>query len=144
MIGKLSIYFQTANSISGKDVRISKRSFIPASRLRGFAPSKIGPIDGTDFVGGNYAASINLSTDLPFIYPTAQNFDFKFFVDAANVWGIDYSSTIDDSFKVRTATGIGVDWHTPVGPLAFSLSAPLTKNSTDVTEAFRFQLGTSF
>ncbi len=144
MVGKFTIYFQTANSLTNKDVRISKRSFIPGSRLRGFAPSKIGPIDGDDFVGGNYAASVNFATDLPFVYPTAQNFDFKFFIDAANVWGIDYSSTIDESFKIRTATGIGVDWHTPVGPLNFSLSAPLTKNSTDVTESFRFNLGTTF
>ena len=144
MIGRIGIYLQTANSINNKDVRISKRAYLPQSKLRGFVPGKIGPIDGTDFIGGNYAAAINLSTDLPFILPTVQSADFKFFFDAANVWGVDYSSTIDDSNKIRSSTGVSVDWFTPVGPLNFSLSAPLTKNSTDTTEGFRFNLGTTF
>ena len=144
MVGRLGVYLQTVNSITSKDVRISKRSFMPSHKLRGFVPGKIGPVDGADFVGGNYAAAVNLSTDLPFILPSAQNADFKFFIDAANVWGIDYSSSIDDASKIRTSTGVSVDWFTPVGPLNFSLSAPLTKNSTDVTESFRFNLGTTF
>ena len=144
MIGRIGIYLQTANSINNKDVRISKRTYLPQNKLRGFVPGKIGPIDGTDFIGGNYAAAINLSTDLPFILPTVQSADFKFFFDAANVWGVDYSSTIDDSNKIRSSTGVSVDWFTPVGPLNFSLSAPLTKNSTDTTEGFRFNLGTTF
>ena len=144
MIGRIGIYLQTANSITNKDVRISKRTYLPQSKLRGFVPGKIGPVDGSDFIGGNYAAAINLSTDLPFILPTVQSADFKFFFDAANVWGVDYSSTIDDSNKIRSSTGVSVDWFTPVGPLNFSLSAPLTKNSTDSTEGFRFNLGTTF
>ena len=28
--------------------------------MRGFEKNKIGPVDGTDHVGGNYAAAINL------------------------------------------------------------------------------------
>ncbi len=144
MVGRLSFYIQTVNSITDKDVRISKRSFLSPNKLRGFVPGKIGPVDGADFVGGNYAAALNLSTDLPFILSNFQNADFKFFLDAANVWGVDYSSTIDDSSKIRTSTGITIDWFTPVGPLNFSFAAPLTKNSTDVTEEFRFNLGTTF
>ena len=144
MVGRIGIYLQTANSITNKDVRVSKRTYLPQSKLRGFVPGKIGPVDGSDFIGGNYAAAFNLSTDLPFILPSIQSADFKFFFDAANVWGIDYSSTIDDSNKIRTSTGLSVDWFTPVGPLNFSITAPLTKNSTDKTEGFRFNLGTTF
>jgi len=33
---------------------------------------------------------------------------------------------------------------TPIGPLSFSLAQPLTKSSTDKTESFRFNLGTTF
>ena len=66
------------------------------------------------------------------------------FIDAANVWGVDYSNSIDESSKVRSATGISIDWFTPIGPLNFSLATPLTKNSTDKTEGFRFNLGTTF
>ena len=144
MIGRIGFYLQTVNSITNKDVRISKRTYLPPGKLRGFVPGKVGPVDGDDFVGGNYAAAINLSTDLPFILPTIQSADFKFFIDAANVWGVDYSNSIDESSKVRSATGISIDWFTPIGPLNFSLATPLTKNSTDKTEGFRFNLGTTF
>tara|TARA_Y100000590_G_C14979683_1_gene735753 strand:- start:24 stop:554 length:531 start_codon:yes stop_codon:yes gene_type:complete len=144
MIGRIGLYLQAVNSVTGKDVRISKRTYLPPSKLRGFAPGKVGPVDGEDFVGGNYAAAVNLSADLPFILPNIESADFKFFFDVANVWGVDYSNSIDDSSKVRSSTGLSVDWFTPIGPLNFSLAAPLTKNSTDKTEGFRFNLGTTF
>ena len=66
------------------------------------------------------------------------------FFDAGSLWGVDYDSSIDNSNKIRSAIGVAVDWFTPVGPLSFSLSQTLTKASTDITESFRFNLGTSF
>ena len=50
----------------------------------------------------------------------------------------------DDSSKLRSSTGLAIDWYTPVGPLNFSFSQPLTKKDTDKTESFRFNLGTTF
>ena len=73
-----------------------------------------------------------------------QNIDFSLFVDAANVWGVDYDSAIDDNNKIRSSTGVAMDILTPIGPLNFSLSQPITKSSTDKTESFRFNLGTTF
>ena len=70
--------------------------------------------------------------------------DFSYFIDIANVWGVDYDKSIDDSNAIRSSTGIGLDFLTPIGPLSFSLSQPLTKKSTDKTERFRFNLGTTF
>ena len=64
--------------------------------------------------------------------------------DAANVWGVDYDSSINDSNKIRSSVGVGLDWLTPVGPLSFSLATPLTKADTDIEETFRFNLGTTF
>ena len=75
---------------------------------------------------------------------TVENLDFSYFVDIANVWGVDYNSSIDDSYKFRSSTGVGLDVLTPVGPLSFSLSQPITKTATDKTETFRFNLGTTF
>ena len=144
MIGKASIYLSAINSIDGSDVRISKRTRIPSNRLRGFEKGKIGPIDSGDFIGGNYAASLNLSTNLPGVLSTLENFDFSYFIDAANVWGVDYDSKIDDSNKIRSATGIALDYLSPIGPLSFSWSLPITKISSDKTETFRFNLGTTF
>ena len=143
LVATLSIYARAANSFGDDDVRISDRLFIPQSKLRGFEAGKVGPIDGGDFVGGNYVSAFNATADLPF-FENMETFDFNIFYDAANVWGVDYSSSINDSSALRSSTGIGVDWYTPIGPLSFSFSQPLTKKSTDKTETFRFNLGTTF
>jgi len=144
MVTKISFYGKAVNTLNNKDVRISKRLYIPSHKLRGFESGKIGPIENNDYIGGNYVSAVNFSTTLPQILPSFQNMDFSFFVDAANVWGVDYDSAIDDNTKIRSATGFAMDILTPVGPLNFSLSQPITKNSTDKTESFRFNLGTTF
>ena len=132
------------NTLSDKDVRISKRLFIPPSKLRGFESGKVGPKDNEDFIGGNYITAVNLSSTIPQVFPSLQNLDISVFFDAANVWGVDYNSSLDDASKIRSSTGIAMDILTPIGPLNFSLSQPITKSSTDRTESFRFNLGTSF
>jgi outer membrane protein insertion porin family len=76
--------------------------------------------------------------------PNWQTADFSIFFDAGNIWGVDYSSTIDDTNKLRSAAGLALDWYTPVGPLSFSYTSVISKASTDKTEAFRFNLGTTF
>ena len=144
MVGKASLYLSSVSSIDGSDVRISKRAQVPSSRLRGFEKGKIGPIDNGDFVGGNYASSLNLSTNLPSLLSTVENIDFSYFVDIANVWGIDYDGGIDDSNQIRSSTGIAIDYLSPIGPMNFSFTQPITKKSSDKTEVFRFNLGTSF
>ena len=144
IIGKASIYLSSINSIDGEDVRISKRTKIPFNRLRGFEKGKIGPVDNGDFVGGNYAAALNFSTNLPGVLSTVENIDFSYFIDLANVWGVDYDSSLDDSNEIRSSTGIGLDYISPIGPLSFSWALPITKKSSDKTETFRFNLGTTF
>ena len=135
---------QSINSLTGDDVRISKRIYIPSKRLKGFEFGKIGPKDGNDYIGGNYATAFNFATTLPGIFKDLETIDFSFFVDAANVWGVDYSDTIDDNSKIRTSSGLAVDWLTPIGPLSFSFAKPITKADTDRTETFRFDIGTTF
>ena len=81
---------------------------------------------------------------MPTILRNVENVDFSYFIDIANIWGVDYDSSIDDSNVIRTSTGIGLDLLTPIGPLSFSLSQPITKKSTDKTETFRFNIGTTF
>ena len=135
---------QSINSLTGDDVRISKRIYIPSKRLKGFEFGKIGPKDGNDYIGGNYATALNFATTLPGIFKDLETIDFSFFVDAANVWGVDYSDTIDDNSKIRTSSGLAIDWLTPIGPLSFSFAKPITKADTDRTENFRFDIGTTF
>ena len=141
LVFSIQFYAEAVNAIE-KDVRISKRVFIPSKKLRGFTAGKIGPQDGGEYIGGNYGTALNLTSDLP-IFNEYQNVDFNIFLDAANLWGVDYSKLLDDS-KLRSSTGVGVDWFTPIGPLTFSLAIPLIKEHTDETETIRFNIGTSF
>ena len=51
---------------------------------------------------------------------------------------------IDGESIVKSSIGLGLDWFTPIGPLSFSLAQPITKDTKDITETFRFNIGTSF
>jgi len=144
MVGRISFYGKSVNALKDEDVRISKRLYIPTQRLRGFVKGKVGPIDNLDYIGGNYVSTINISSTLPKALPSFQNLDFSLFFDAANIWGVDYDSSIDKGGKIRSSTGIALNIFTPIGPLNFSLAQPLSKASTDKTETFRFNLGTTF
>ena len=143
-VSTVSLLVQSAASITGDDVKLSERLFIPGSRLRGFERGKLGPKDGSDFIGGNYLTAINFTSTIPKLLENAQNMDFVAFVDAANIWGIDYDSTLDEKNDIRSSIGIGLNWTTPIGPLSFSYAEPITKNSSDIIEKFRFNLGTTF
>ena len=144
MVTTISIYAKSVNSLTGDNVRISERLYMPTNKLRGFQRGKVGPIDSNDYVGGNYVSSVNIAATLPNVVPNWQNADFSIFLDAGNVWGVDYSSTVSDTNKLRSAAGVALDWHTPVGPLSFSYTGVISKASTDKTESFRFNLGTTF
>ena len=144
MVGKVSVFNKAINTLSNKDVRLSKRLYLPANKLRGFEAGKVGPVDSGDFVGGNYISSINISSTVPQALPSFQNTDILLFFDAANVWGVDYNTKVDKGSKIRSAAGIGLDVVTPIGPLNFSLSKAITKKASDKTESFRFNLGTTF
>jgi outer membrane protein insertion porin family len=143
-ISSFSILLKSANSISGDDVKLTERLIIPSRRLRGFESGKVGPKDGNDFIGGNFLTSINMNSTIPQLFPNLQNLDAIIFLDAANIWGVDYDSSLSDGNKLRSAIGIGVDWYTVLGPLTFSLAEVITKESSDVEETFRFNIGTTF
>ena len=143
-LSSLSLSLSSINSLNGKDVKLSERVYIPSSKLRGFKYGAVGPKDGDDYIGGNFVSTINLISTLPQLLENSQNTDFSFFVDIANIWGVDYSSVISDSNEIRSSIGLALDWLTPIGPFNFSLSQPITKANTDETETFRFNLGTSF
>ena len=140
----ISLYLQSANSLNNnKDIKLSERISIPSSRLRGFESGRVGPKDGDDYVGGNYSYSINFASNLPNVLEESQNLDFLIFMDAADIWGVDYNSSID-GHGIRSSIGVALDWTSPIGPMNFSLAYPLTKKSGDKTETFRFNLGTTF
>ena len=144
MVVDINFYGKAINSLTDEDVRVSNRLGLSSSRMRGFESGKIGPRDGNDYVGGNYAAAINLSTTLPMLLESFENIDMKYFIDAGNVWGVDYSDSVDESNSIRSSTGLTVNWFTPIGPMNFAFIQNISKASTDKTESFQFNIGTSF
>ena len=144
MVVSSGIYSRAINSLTNDDVRVSRRIYAPTSRLRGFESGKVGPVDGTDHIGGNYVVTFNTSSTIPYILQTQESMDLKVFFDAGNIWGVDYSSSLDDSNTIRTSTGLALEWITPIGPLSFTYAEALSKASTDKTQSFKFQLGTTF
>ncbi len=143
-VTKFSFFAKAANSLTNDNIKLSERIFLPGSKLRGFVSGGVGPKDGNDFIGGNYASSVNIQTSIPQLLPNIQNMDVSMFLDAGNVWGVDYDSSLDDTNKIRSSIGIGIDWFTLIGPLSASFTHPITKVNTDKTETFKFNLGTTF
>ena len=143
-VTKFSFFAKAANSVTNDNIKLSERIYLPGSRLRGFVSGGVGPKDGNDFIGGNYASAVNIQTSIPQLMPNIQNMDVSMFFDAGNVWGVDYDSSLDDTNQIRSSIGVGVDWFTVVGPLSISFSHPISKVDTDKTESFKFNLGTTF
>ena len=142
-ISTFSLLFQSTTSLTGDDVKLSERLYIPGRKLRGFERGKVGPKDQSDFIGGNYISTLNATTTVPKLLENVQNVDLVMFADAANIWGVDYDDTLDNG-EIRSSIGVGLDWLTPVGPLSFSLAQPISKHEDDITETFRFNIGTTF
>ena len=143
-MGVSKLYVSTITGIGSDEVRLSKRQNLSTRRLRGFKKNKIGPLDNKDYIGGNYAAALNLEANLPNVLPENTNVDIGTFLDFGNVWGVDYDSSIDDSNKIRSSTGIVANWSSPIGPMSFVLAQDLSKAATDQTQRFSFNLGTTF
>ena len=139
----ISLYLQSANSLSNKNIKLSERISIPSNRLRGFEYGRVGPKDGDDFIGGNYAYTLNFASSLPFLLEDSQNLDFLIFADVGDIWGVDYNSSIEGD-GTRSSVGVALDWMSPIGPMNFTWAIPVSKQTGDKTESFRFNLGTTF
>lgn len=144
IIGAFKFRTSTINGLNNDDVKISKRLSINTRNLRGFEAGKIGPKDGLDYIGGNYATAVNLEANFPNFFPEKSNAEIGVFLDAGNVWGVDYSDTIDDSNKIRSTIGLNTSWLSPAGPMSFVFSKNISKATTDQDQNFNFRLGTTF
>ncbi len=144
IVGSSKLFLTAVNGLNDDDVRLSKRKNLSSKRLRGFERGKIGPVDGKDHIGGNYAAALNLEANLPNLLPENSKTEVGLFLDFGNVWGVDYDSSINDGSKIRSSTGAAINWLSPLGPMSFIFATNLNKSDTDVTESFNFNLGTTF
>jgi len=143
-IGSAKGRLANVTAFNDKDVKLSDRIFALSSDLRGFEQRGVGPVDSGDHIGGNNLATLSLKSTFPNPIPENLRATTFLFLDMGNVWGADYSSSIPNSSKLRTSTGIALDLMSPVGPLSFTYSIPLSKASTDKEQNFLFNIGSSF
>ncbi|MBN2865507.1 MAG: outer membrane protein assembly factor BamA [Thiotrichales bacterium] len=115
------------------------------SSVRGYEPNSLGDnydltIDGSDRpIGGS--SRVNTSAAIVFPVPfidDSSNARFSLFFDAGNVYA---KGQKVDFAELRTSTGIGLSWITPVGPLSFSYARPINYTKDDELQAFQFNLG---
>lgn len=159
VVGVLKVQGGNIAGWGGKDLRMLDHFKMGPNLVRGFAPAGIGPRDLTsgsteDALGGTlyWGASAEAQTPLYFL-PKEIGIKMAVFVDAGSVW--DYQGptswsqtgetlTVADSNAVRSSAGVGFIWDSPLGPLRFDLAYPLSKESYDRTQVFRFSGGTRF
>ena len=131
------------NALDNKDVKLSDRQFSTSKNLRGFQNRGVGPIDGTEHIGGNYSAFSTVSSTFPSGLPEKWNAKTLAFVDFGSVWGVDYNSSLNDN-EIRSSFGIALDWLSPLGPINFTVAETINSVSTDKKESFTFNLGSAF
>ncbi|OEY67033.1 outer membrane protein assembly factor BamA [Marinobacter sp. X15-166B] len=120
--------------------------------VRGFEANSLGPratnsefdLSEPDPFGGNLLTEGSLEL----IFPTpfagdSRSMRTAFFLDAGQVFDSDrgFDPAVEE---IRASVGVGFQWITAVGPLAFSLAKPLNKKSGDRAQVFQFSLGQSF
>ncbi len=146
----------------GKDLRFIDMYQGGPNLVRGFRQNGFGPRDQSningffyttqDALGGtNYwAASLELQIPLYFI-PKDVGIRAAIFADAGSVWNYKGPTAVPgeqmqfaDSNAVRSSVGAGLVWDSPFGPLRFDYAIPLSKQSYDIVQEFRFGGGTRF
>ncbi len=157
----------------GRSLRMLDHFQMGPGLVRGFAPAGIGPRDLTprpftgtngDALGGTlyWGASLELQTPLYFL-PKDAGVKVAAFADAGSLWDYVGPTTfpatgevlsgslcttppcpLDNAMHVRSSVGVGLIWDSPFGPLRFDYSFPLTKQSYDRVQQFRFGGGTKF
>ena len=136
----------------GEDVKILDLFFKGGETVRGFERAGIGPRDLTtgDALGGQtfWAATAEVRFPFPFI-PDDLGMSGAVFADAGSVFGNKRAEKIAginlaDDATVRSSVGASILWNSPVGPLRLDYAIPLTKESYDEEQRFRFGASTKF
>ena len=81
VIGKTKFFARSIHGVSNDDVRLTSRLYMPRNSLRGFNPKKLGPKDGSDWVGGNYITTLGFEAALPNLLPEALKTDVGVFIE---------------------------------------------------------------
>jgi outer membrane protein insertion porin family len=115
-------------------------------QVRGYDSYSLGPTDSTGHsIGGNLLINGTVALVLP--YPLSrESIRTSLFVDAGNAFaeGIPAALTGTPAGPLRFSGGLSLEWRSPMGPLAFSLAAPINKQPYDQPQYFQFSASTGF
>lgn len=120
--------------------------------VRGYQANSLGPRatnSPNDYTSPDpFGGSLLTEGSLELIFPTpfagdSRSMRSSFFIDGGQVF--DPERGFDPALnEIRFSAGIGFQWITAIGPLAFSLAEPLNDKPGDDTQIFQFSLGQSF
>ena len=112
--------------------------------VRGFQQGSLGPRDASGAnLGGTRKFNANIELQAPL--PGAGNdrtLRVYTFLDMGLISGP--GGVNEDSNSLRSSTGVGLSWISPVGPLRLSFAKPIQRFDGDRIQALQFQIGTSF
>ena len=92
--------------------------------------------------GGSKKILLNTEFLMPFPgVGTDKTLRLYTFFDVGNVYTAQESV---DLGQLRSSTGLGLSWISPVGPLRLAVAKPVKKFDIDRIQSFQFQIGTSF
>ena len=136
------------SSLEDKKVTSSNRFYFNSNSVRGFDLNGIGPRDnGNDnAVGGNKFYTGQIEFKATKLIPGDLGIDVSVFSDVGSLWDTDYPLNVkgvDDS-SPRASAGVALYWNTAVGPLSFIWGWPISEESYDKDNNFKFSIGTSF
>lgn len=117
--------------------------------MRGFDAGGIGPRDTLtdDALGGNAFSVLRLETEFPLGLPSEYGISGGAFIDYGSVWDVGETYGVDVSsndFIGRSVAGLSIFWTTPIGPLRFNFTEPLSVEDFDKTRSFDVTISTSF
>ncbi|HEX8043326.1 outer membrane protein assembly factor BamA [Candidatus Deferrimicrobium sp.] len=128
---------------SGGEIPIFERFFLggPYS-IRGFRSRQLSPKDPNtgETIGGNK----ELVGNLEYLFPLVTEISLKgvFFFDVGNAWA--QGEWPWNGQQLRYATGAGVRWYSPMGPLRFELGWNLKPQPGESKRVMEFTIGTAF
>ena len=142
---KLSTRLNFATGYGGDDLPFYKRYYEGgSSSVRGFDFNSLGAkyANGKP-KGGEFSiiSSAGVATQGKTVGIDNDNIRLIAFLDAGAIAEKTSYFTLDD---LRSSVGVQLSWLTPIGPIGIHLAKPIISKSTDTTQSFSFELGSTF
>ncbi len=138
------------SSVGGVTVPPSQKFYLGGpNNMKGFPLFLLGPRSPVLSSSGNpipLGGSAEAFSLVELEYPLLKEAGIKLvlFFDVGNTWDHFPGGGLDDPFTVRTDTGFGFRWFSPIGPLRFEWGFPLARKPGEDVSVFQFFIGPPF